>query len=275
MGGSSASNGLFYGLGSASIYDSWERDGNPGWNWKNIQSAAKRGTVFVGNPAHSNDPTYMTWDPENYGTKGPLKIGFQGRVVASNPAFMNATEAIGIKPVVDQNGGNPIGIKQGTMTLDENFHRSSSFDSHYQEAKDRPNLTLLERTIVARIIFNEDTIGTDEVEAIGVSFVQDRDGIFRNVSCTNEVILSAGAFHSPFILKQSGIGPKDELEKYGITPVVVNENVGQHMQDHTAFSVIHAVKPEFADIASTSDMVRIHSWPMGYARANNPVRSTT
>jgi choline dehydrogenase len=85
----------------------------------------QQGTQFVGNPNHTNDNTYMTWDPNNYGLDGELKIGFQGRVVASNPSFMKAVSAIGIYPVHDQNGGNPIGIKQGTMTLDADFMRSS------------------------------------------------------------------------------------------------------------------------------------------------------
>lgn len=196
----------------------------------------------------------MTWNPSNYGTEGPLKIGFQGRVVASGPSFMNATSAIGLQPIQDQNGGNPIGIKQGTMTIDENFMRSSSFDAYYQDAKGRPNLNVLERAIVIRLIYDEDTIGSDNVHVVGVTFVDDTSGVFHNVSCTNEVILSAGAFHSPFILKQNGIGPTEELQKYGIEPIVVNDNVGHHMQDHTAFSVIHAVKSGFASIASTSDM---------------------
>ncbi|EGP85428.1 uncharacterized protein MYCGRDRAFT_95038 [Zymoseptoria tritici IPO323] len=173
LGGSSATNGLYYGLGSTGVYDQWEADGNPGWNASTIFSAAKQGTVFVGNPKNSNDPTYMTWNPDNYGTEGPLKIGFQGYVPASNPGFMNATAAIGIPATV------------------------------------------------VRIIFDEATIGTDEAHAVGVTFVE--AGIFHNISCSNEVIVSAGAFHSPFLLKQSGIGPQDELDKYGIPVVVVND----------------------------------------------------
>ncbi|GIZ37153.1 hypothetical protein CKM354_000061100 [Cercospora kikuchii] len=259
LGGSSATNGLFYGLGSREVYDQWERDGNPGWNWTTIQRAAKRGTVFVGNPENTNDNTYMTWDPNNYGTKGPLKIGFQGYVPESNPSFMNATEAIGLQVVEDQNGGNPIGIKQGTIHADEKFERSSSYDSYYQAAKDRPNLDVLERAIVSRIIFapNDNSSYSDfsEPEAIGVTFIDGTSGIFHNVSCNNEVIVSAGAFHSPFILKHSGIGPADELTEFGIPVVVGNENVGENMHDHTSFSVIHAVKPEFADVASTTDLV--------------------
>lgn len=187
--------------------------------------------------------------------KAPFKIGFQGRVVASNPSFMNATSAIGIRPTREQNGGNPLGVKQGTMTLDANFRRSSSFDSYYMAARGRKNLNVLQRAIVSRIIFDEDTYGTSEIHAVGVTFLDDLSGVFHNISCTREVILAAGAFHSPFILKQSGVVPRAELEEFGIDVLVDNENVGYHMQDHTAFSVVHAVKPEFADIASTTDMV--------------------
>ncbi|KAH9833957.1 Dehydrogenase patE [Teratosphaeria destructans] len=262
LGGSSSTNGLFYGLGSATVYDQWETDGNPGWNWAAIKDAAKKGTTFVGNPGHTNDPTFMTWDPSVYG-HGPLKIGFQGRVVSSNPSFMKALEAIDVHPVLEQNAGNPVGIKQGTMTLDENYQRSSSFDSYLAQAKDRENLDVLDRAIVARILFDRSSDGDAssvnassgaEPRAVGVTFVDSTSGVFQNISCTKEVILSAGAFHSPFILKQSGIGPEDELKEFGIEPIVINENVGQHMQDHTAFSVVHAVKPEYATEASTTDM---------------------
>ncbi|KAK4626324.1 GMC oxidoreductase family protein Mala s [Fulvia fulva] len=254
LGGSSSTNGLYYGMGSSTVYDYWEQvEGNAGWNWDAIKRSAKKATTFVGNPNHTNDNTFMTHDPSAYGN-GPLKIGFQGRVVPSGPSFMRALEALDIHPVRDQNSGSPIGIKQGTMTLDENFMRSSSYDSYYMQARNRSNLNVLDRAIVARIIFDEDTLGTDQVQAVGVTFVDSTSGTFHNVSCSKEVVLAAGAFHSPFILKQSGIGPAEELQEFGIEPVVVNENVGEHMQDHTAFSVIHAVKPEFAREASTTDM---------------------
>ena len=158
----------------------------------------------------------MTHDPNAYGTEGPLQIGFQGRVVTSNPSFMNATAAIGLRPTFEQNGGSPLGVKQGTMTLDANFRRSSSYDSYYMAAKGRTNLDVLERAIVTRIIFNDEAYGysnTPEVQAKGVTFVDDLSGVFHNVSCAKEVIMSAGAFHSPFILKQSGIGRELGLQE--------------------------------------------------------------
>lgn len=140
---------------------------------------------------------------------------------------MNATSAIGIQPTFEQNSGNPVGVKQGTMTLDENFLRSTSFDSYYKQAIGRPNFQVLDRSIVSNVIFDEDSCKNGATpRAVGVTFLDQPSGIIHNISCKNEVILSGGAFHSPFILKQSGIGPKKELEEFGITPIVVNENVG-------------------------------------------------
>ena len=36
LGGSSITNGLYYGRGSASVYDHWARLGNPGWSWDDV-----------------------------------------------------------------------------------------------------------------------------------------------------------------------------------------------------------------------------------------------
>lgn len=200
----------------------------------------------------------MTWNPDAYGTEGPLKIGFQGRVPTSNPSFMNATSAIGILPTHEQNNGNPLGVKQGTMTLDENFLRSSSYDSYYMSSLGRPNLDVIDRAIVGRIIFDRGAelhTANQSVQAVGVTFLDDLSGVVHNVSCKKEVVLAAGAFHSPFILKQSGIGPRNELHSFNIDPLVINENVGDHMQDHTAVSIIHEIKPQFAANASIQDMI--------------------
>lgn len=45
-----------------------------------------------------------------------------------------------------------------------------------------------------------------------------------------EVVLAAGAVHSPQILKLSGIGPREELEQHGIDCQQDLPAVGQNLQ---------------------------------------------
>ncbi|KAL3420537.1 alcohol dehydrogenase [Phlyctema vagabunda] len=52
-----------------------------------------------------------------------------------------------------------------------------------------------------------------------------------SVNATREVILSAGAFNTPQLLKLSGIGPREELEKFDIPVVVDLPGVGTNLQD--------------------------------------------
>lgn len=47
----------------------------------------------------------------------------------------------------------------------------------------------------------------------------------------NEVILSAGAFHSPQLLMVSGIGPREVLQQHNIPVLANHPGVGQNMHD--------------------------------------------
>jgi choline dehydrogenase len=63
---------------------------------------------------------------------------------------------------------------------------------------------------------------------VGVEF-RDSSGRLRKAFVTREVILAA-YLNSAAILQRSGIGPADVLASAGITPVLINENVGQNFQ---------------------------------------------
>lgn len=52
-----------------------------------------------------------------------------------------------------------------------------------------------------------------------------------NIEMGRQVILSAGAVNTPWILQHSGIGPKEWLQPLGI-PVVADLPVGKNLQDH-------------------------------------------
>ncbi|EDU46520.1 choline dehydrogenase [Pyrenophora tritici-repentis Pt-1C-BFP] len=253
LGGSSAINGLYYARGSASVYDSWVEAGNNGWGWNDIYHYFKKSTK-INPPALSPELSqftmkYKTYEPTAYGD-GPLQLNFQGYVAPSTEAFVVAcSEAANIPIVQDLNLGNSEGVKHGTITMDDKLRRSSSYDSFYKQAANRTNLKVLHDAPVSGLIM--DTTGS-KPRAIGVNYIEQRTALVNRVRARKEVIVSLGAFQSPQLLITSGIGPKAELEKHAITPVVINENVGQHLNDHSVFSIMARVQ----DGASTTDMSR-------------------
>ncbi|KAH1026004.1 hypothetical protein HUJ05_010602 [Dendroctonus ponderosae] len=56
----------------------------------------------------------------------------------------------------------------------------------------------------------------------------------RIATARKEVILSAGVFNSPQLLMLSGIGPKEELDKYNID-TIVDLPVGKNLMDHVYY----------------------------------------
>src|SRR5262249_26046908 len=62
----------------------------------------------------------------------------------------------------------------------------------------------------------------------------------------HEVILAAGAFNTPQLLKLSGIGPREELEALGIKVRVELDAVGSNLQDRYEVGVISELRGDFS-----------------------------
>lgn len=71
------------------------------------------------------------------------------------------------------------------------------------------------------------------------------DNVTFTATARLEVILSAGAVHTPQILQLSGIGPRDLLESAGIDVLVDLPGVGYNFQDHAG--PYFGVGSEYAD----------------------------
>lgn len=244
LGGSSMINGFYYGRGTSTVYDRWAELGNPGWSWGDLWPLFVKGTHYnEQDETKGFDNTYKTHEPSAYGD-GPLQITHQGYVPESTIGFMHAAaEALGIPVVNDYNTGNSTGIKQGTATLDADLLRSSSYDSYLKQAKDRENLDVLYYAPVRGLLFNENS---ETPCARGVEFIDHPTGRVYQVHASKEVIVSLGAFQSPQLLMISGIGPQSQLDDFGIEPVLINENVGQHLNDHSVFSIMALAQEEFS-----------------------------
>jgi choline dehydrogenase/5-(hydroxymethyl)furfural/furfural oxidase len=110
-------------------------------------------------------------------------------------------DAAGQRGAVDD-----IGIGPALLTRDEVGRRVSSADAYLDPARDRPNLTVRSDAPVGRILF-------DGRSVVGVELA---DG---EVVEAAQVIVSAGAIHSPALLLASGVD---------------RPGVGQGLQDHAA-----------------------------------------
>lgn len=71
----------------------------------------------------------------------------------------------------------------------------------------------------------------EKLRATGVAIVGN-DGTKNEVFAKKEVIVSGGAYCSPTILNRSGIGAKEELERFGIETLVDLPGVGKNLMDH-------------------------------------------
>ncbi len=68
----------------------------------------------------------------------------------------------------------------------------------------------------------------------------------RQVFASREVILAGGAFNTPQLLKLSGIGPRDELERFGIPVHADRPAVGGNLQDRYEVGVVFETAHDFS-----------------------------
>ncbi len=67
-------------------------------------------------------------------------------------------------------------------------------------------------------------------------------GVTETALAEREVIISAGAFNTPQLLKLSGIGPREELAAHGIEVKVELPGVGENLQDRYEVGVVTRLK---------------------------------
>ncbi len=213
LGGSGSINGMAYYRGPARDYDDWAEWGNKGWGYRDLLPYFLRSED---NPEYPDSPYH------NVG--GPMRVSFVPRTNVLCDAFNTAMAGLGFPECADFNGPEPegYGFRQGTIG---NGRRVSTASAYLRPALGRNNLTVLTHTATRRIIVtNGRATGVEIQNAAGVQIV----------NAAREVVLSAGAFHSPHILLHSGIGDAAELSAAGIAPVRQLPGVGRGLTDHPA-----------------------------------------
>lgn len=154
----------------------------------------------------------------------------------------NAWEELGASAPKEGAGGDAVGVFWFPSSQDPKTQtRSYARTGHYDPVAARKNYHLLVGHKITEVTLQENVANERKWKAVGVR-VQAVDGksapsvdIFSN----KEVILAAGAIHTPGILQRSGIGPRDVLTAVKIGLKVELPGVGQNFQDHALLNVFY------------------------------------
>jgi choline dehydrogenase len=211
LGGSSATNAMAYVRGNPQDYDEWAAMGNKGWDYASVL------------PYFKKSETHAQFGEPFHGENGPLHISLSKQPSLLAPVFVQACENCGIPANTDYNGAEQTGASMLQFTTRKN-RRHSSADAFLKPVMGRPNLTVRTNTKV-KVILIEDG------RAAGVEVLSSQAHAER-INCRKEVILSAGAIHSPQLLMLSGIGDPVELKKQGLDMKLALPGVGKNLQDH-------------------------------------------
>jgi len=199
-GGSSSVNAMCAIRGTPDDYDRWASDlGCSGWGWPEMLDAFLRvedDADYGGDGLH--------------GRGGPIPLCRQPLDAMSplDGALREAMTSLGYPVADDYHAAGATGISRAALTLRHN-ERVSTNDAYLEPVRGRDNLDVRGDVLVDRVLF-------DGPRATGVLTSTGEEIAGR------EVIVCAGAIHSPAILLRSGVGVDDGLP------------VGAHLREHAA-----------------------------------------
>lgn len=221
---------MIYQRGTRQSYQNWaDAVDDSSYTFDNFLPYFKKSITFT--PPSSSRASNATADfnVAAFDGSGPLQVSYANYASPFSSYMEPAMNEIGMSRTTDFNSGSLMGTQYCSSTIrpkDEN--RDSSQTSFLTQASGRSNLKVYDLSMAKKIIFDS------AKKATGVSVSSDGVSDYT-IHARKEVIVSAGAFHSPQLLMVSGVGPKAQLDQFKI-PVIANRpGVGQGMQDHVFF----------------------------------------
>jgi choline dehydrogenase len=222
LGGSSVVNAQIAIRGVPAAFDAWAEAGCEGWSAREvlplydaIEDDADTGAepgVRRGGPLPVFRMPLDQW--------GAVDLGLRDAALAAGYRWkpdLNAPKGEGISC-------NPINLRNGL--------RVTTNDGYLEPARGRANLVVRGGALVDRVLF----------EGNRARGVRVRFGDAWEEIAAKEIILCAGAIHSPTILMRSGIGPEAALRALGIAVQHDLPAVGQHLMDHPILRATIALK---------------------------------
>jgi 5-(hydroxymethyl)furfural/furfural oxidase len=217
MGGGSSVMGMVALRGTPDDYAEWEALGAAGWGWDKVL------------PYFRKLETELDYPGELHGSDGPVPIRRtpQDEWPALSRAVHQFAAERQIPFIADMNADFRDGYGAVPMSNWPNKRASSAICYLDEAVRRRDNLTIISRATVT-------SLALDGRRAFGVMA---RIGGEQKWFRAREVILSAGAIHSPVLLMRSGIGPAAHLRDLGIPVRADVEGVGANLANHAILFV--------------------------------------
>ncbi|MCP8462321.1 choline dehydrogenase [Pseudomonas sp. ZM23] len=225
LGGSSLINGMCYIRGNAMDFDGWAKaKGLEDWSYLDcLPYFRKAETRDIG--------------PNDYhGGGGPVSVTTPK--AGNNPLFHAMVEAgvqAGYPRTDDLNGYQQEGFGPMDRTVTPQGRRASTARGYLDQARERPNLTIVTHALTDRILFSGK-------RAIGAAYLHGNDNALKEARARREVLVCSGAIASPQLLQRSGVGPAALLRDLGIEVIHDLPGVGQNLQDHLEMYLQYACK---------------------------------
>jgi choline dehydrogenase len=216
VGGSSAVNAAGALRARRIDFDNWKAYGINEWDFDDVLPFYKQ----MENASMGSDK----W----HGRTGPFPVR-EHKVDLVCRNYTKAVENLGLKYIDDFNTDHQDGIGVLTRNVIKGVRQNTGMVYLTLDVRSRPNLTILSRTLVDKIII------VNEV-ATGVQLANN-----QIIHADREVIISAGVYNTPGILLRSGIGSSDDLEKLDI-PMVKDLPVGKTLMEHPFYTMEFALK---------------------------------
>lgn len=210
LGGSSAVNAQIAIRGVAGAFDAWAEAGCEGWSFASVLPHLN---------AIESDPL----GGAHHGTQGPVPV-HRPPLAAWGPVgrgLRDAALGLGYPWLDDLNAPEGEGVACYPINNRDGV-RVSTNEAFIEPARGRPNFTVMANTLVERVLF-------EGKRATGLR-VRTAGGVVDLAA--GEIVLSAGAVHSPAILMRSGIGPAAALRGLGIGVLHDMPEVGRNFLEH-------------------------------------------
>ncbi len=251
IGGSGSINGQVYLRGLPEDFERWESFGNEAWSYTKVL------------PFFRKAETDQDIQDDFHGSDGPIPIVRRENLPWPDvqKAFHAAAMERGYASNPDLNGPDSAGIGAIPMNNRDGVRMSTAI-THLNPVRHRLNLTVKGNVFVRRVLFDNGSTGSPravgvEAESGGEIFTLEAD----------QVVLSAGALKSPHMLMLSGIGPRDQLDEFGIPIIQELPGVGQNLFNHPMGNVTFRVKDHVQLHANAGALrfgLRVTSEPPSY-----------